>query len=330
MSINQLDIADPLLQYIHQAFDDTSLQYHTPPTPLTGGFSSSLFKFQLNATGLLAQPLVIRVYPSISFPPGQAFREGEIQNLLLSEGYPTAPTLSICEDVTVLGHEFIIMQFMPGEMMINAYPIDQAALELAKAHCRLHTLDMNSITHKLKRKGFYTRKHLSSFASSFTKFLEYIKSLITTRQLTHLIPAWDWIDQHRSIVGTNLVVAHCDFHPMNILIDQGQISAVLDWQGFRLGEPEFDVMNTMMKLQCLASVLAPQYNWPALLKRYVAAYQQILHLTADKLPYYQAVWCLYFYIQIIGGLPRVNRPQIRQNLLGHLKAITGIELRDRG
>ncbi|MHA1939008.1 MAG: phosphotransferase, partial [Candidatus Thorarchaeota archaeon] len=115
---------------------------------------------------------------------------------------------------------------------------------------------------------------------------------------------------------------------MNILIDQGKISAVLDWQGFRLGEPEFDVMNTMMKLQCLASVLAPQYNWSTLLKRYVADYHQISPLNADKLPYYQAVWCLYFYIQITGGLPRVNRPQIRKNLLGHLQVITGIEIRE--
>jgi aminoglycoside phosphotransferase (APT) family kinase protein len=133
------------------------------------------------------------VYPTISFPPGQAFREGEIQNLLASEGYPTAPVHSICEDASVLGHEFIIMQFIPGEMMINAYPIDQVASELAKAHSKLHTLDMTTITHKLKLKGFYTRKHLGSFASSFTKFLSYIKSLITTRQLTNVIPALEWI-----------------------------------------------------------------------------------------------------------------------------------------
>jgi hypothetical protein len=115
MSLHQLDIADPLLHFLQQAFNYTSLQYHTPPTPLTGGFSSFLFKFQLDTAGHLSKPLVIRMYPTISFPPGQAFREGEIQNLLLSEGYPTAPVLSICEDATVLGYEFITRARTPAK-----------------------------------------------------------------------------------------------------------------------------------------------------------------------------------------------------------------------
>jgi aminoglycoside phosphotransferase (APT) family kinase protein len=184
---------------------------------------------------------------------------------------------------------------------------------------------MDTITQQLRLKGFYTRQHLGQFTSTFTMMLDRTESLIAERQLTYLLPVLEWIQQHRAVVGTNLVVSHCDFHPMNILIDQGKISAVLDWQGWKLGEPEFDVTNTMIKLHCIASVLVPKYDWSTLLKRYVAEYHRISPLDTEKLRYYQAVWCIRFFVMIL-ALPRVNHPQIRQRLLNHFKAIAGIEI----
>jgi aminoglycoside phosphotransferase (APT) family kinase protein len=329
MPFSQPDIAQPLLQYLQQAFENTSLQYHTPPTPLTGGYSSQLFTFQLETTGALAKPLVLRVFPANSFPQGQAFIEGEIQNILHAQGYPTAPVHSICEDPEILGDEFIIMQFMPGKWMKDVYPFDQVPFELAHAHTQLHRLDMDKINRTLRMKGFFTRQHVGRFSSSFTMMLDKTEALITTRQLNNLMPALTWMQRHRSIVGKKIVVNHCDFHPMNILIDQRTISAVLDWQGFRLGEPEADVANTMVKLHCIGSVLLPQYDWSALIKPYITEYHQLSPLNLEKLRYYQAVWCIRFFIIIIGGLPRVNHPLVRQRLLDHFQAITGIEIKER-
>lgn len=275
----------------------------------------------------MGKPLVLRVYPANSFPKGQAFIEGEIQNLLRAEGYPTAPVHSICEDTEILGNEFIIMQFIPGKWMKDVYPCDQVPTELAQAHVQLHRLNMDPINRALHMKGFFTRQHVGRFSSSFAMMLDRTEALIATRQLNHLLPAIDWMQHHRSIVGTNIVVNHCDFHPMNILINHGAISAVLDWQGFRLGEPEADVANTMVKLYCIGSVLMPQYDWSALIKPYVTQYHQLFPLNPEKLRFYQAVWCIRFFI-IIGGLPRVNHPQVRQRLLDHFRAITDIEIRE--
>lgn len=326
MAHDQPEIGAPLLQFLQNAFEDTSLRYSNPPTPLTGGYSSYLYKFQVNSTGPLANPLVIRLCPSVTFPPGQAFIEGVIQNLLAAEGYPTAPVYSICEDATILGHEFLIMQFMPGERMITAYPYDQVPTALAQAHVELHALDMDAIMYKLRLKGFFNRSQLGIFTSSFEKFLDRVAARIAARKLTYLLPALDWIQQHRGIAGRNLVVSHCDFHIGNILVDHRTVSAVLDWQGWRIGEPEFDITNTMMKLHCLAPVHMPHYDWLGLIKPYVAEYHRLSPLNTEKLRYYQAVWCIRLFVMIL-EMPRVDHPQVRKRLLDHFKAISGVEIK---
>jgi hypothetical protein len=73
----------------------------------------------------------------------------------------------------------------------------------------------------------------------------------------------------------------------------------------------------------------PQYDWSALIKPYVTEYHQLSPLNPEKLRYYQAVWCIRFFIIIIGGLPRVNHPRVRQRLLDHFQAITGIEISEQ-
>ncbi len=324
----QPTIAAPLLQFLQNTFEDLSIRYTIPPTPLIGGYSSYLYKFQLNSSGPLGEPHVIRLFPVTTFPPGQAFIEGEIQNLLAAEGYPTARVYTICEDTAILGHEFIIMQCMPGEMMLTAYPPDQVPTVLARAHVQLHALDMDTITPKLHQRGFFTRNQLGIFTSTFPMLLDRIEARIANHKLTYLMPALDWIHQHRKVAGSHHVISHCDFHPKNILIDHGTISAVLDWQGWKIGEPEFDVTNTMIKLHCLASVHEPHYDWSALIKPYVAQYHQVSPLNTEKLRYYQAVWCIRFFVMIL-NLPRVDHPQVKQRLLNHFHAITGIEIRDR-
>jgi aminoglycoside phosphotransferase (APT) family kinase protein len=35
-------------------------------------------------------------------------------------------------------------------------------------------------------------------------------------------------------------IVHFDFQPFNILVDQGQVSGVVDWEGARLGDSAFD------------------------------------------------------------------------------------------
>lgn len=83
----------------------------------------------------------------------------------------------------------------------------------------------------------------------------------------------------------------------------------------------------MVKLHCLASVHEPQYNWSALIKPYVTEYHQLSPLNSEKLRYYQAAWCIRFFVMIL-DMPRVNHPEVRKRLFDHFETITGIEIRE--
>jgi aminoglycoside phosphotransferase (APT) family kinase protein len=42
---------------------------------------------------------------------------------------------------------------------------------------------------------------------------------------------------------------HCDFHPLNVLVNDGKISGVIDWTNAAYGDPRFDVARTWAILE---------------------------------------------------------------------------------
>lgn len=114
------DIQLPLLEYLREELDASTLQYHSPPTPLVGGYGTHLFTFQLtHAPKALSHRLVLRLFHK-SYPKGQAYLEGTAHRVLVDAGYPVPPVYVIGEDPTILGDEFIVMAFMSGKPLLDA------------------------------------------------------------------------------------------------------------------------------------------------------------------------------------------------------------------
>ncbi len=55
----------------------------------------------------------------------------------------------------------------------------------------------------------------------------------------------------------NASICHGDFHPLNILVKEGQVTAVLDWPGFSIADPVLDVAYTVVLLTIPAKHLFP-------------------------------------------------------------------------
>jgi aminoglycoside phosphotransferase (APT) family kinase protein len=70
--------------------------------------------------------------------------------------------------------------------------------------------------------------------------------------LAHPTPWVDWADPDDALRDCLLLAAsrgpdvllHLDFHPMNVLVADGRISAVLDWANARIGDPRADLART--------------------------------------------------------------------------------------
>jgi aminoglycoside phosphotransferase (APT) family kinase protein len=69
--------------------------------------------------------------------------------------------------------------------------------------------------------------------------------------LAHPTPWIDWADPDDALRDCLFAAArgpeallHLDFHPMNVLVADGRISAVLDWANARIGDPRADLART--------------------------------------------------------------------------------------
>ena len=133
------------------------------------------------------------------------------------------------------------MAYVVGELMLNAYSIDAVPEKLAQTHLWLHNIDPQPVIDALDRE--HIRRDLLSC-------IALLESRITTPSFRWLKSGLAWIHDHIPQEPTTTVICHGDFHPYNILVYRGQISAVLDWSGVYLVERAFDVADTVIKLSC--------------------------------------------------------------------------------
>ena len=56
----------------------------------------------------------------------------------------------------------------------------------------------------------------------------------------------DWLLENRPPEPERLAVCHGDFHPLNILVQDGIVTGVLDWPGFIIADPALDIANTIV------------------------------------------------------------------------------------
>jgi aminoglycoside phosphotransferase (APT) family kinase protein len=321
-------LADDLLNYLRKELRNQAMKYSSPPTSLTSGFTTHMYKFQLNEVpDEVSKPLVLRLYPK-TFPPGQANLEGLAQNALSDAGYPAPRVFFICSDTTILGGEFIIMKFMPGEMMMNSYPIEIVPEKLAEAHVALHKIDSQPIVEALTEKGFFSLKEKGLFFENLQSVIDLTEIQITTNHLEWLKPSLKWIKDNRPTENVRLAVTHGDFQPFNILVNQGKISAVLDWGGFRVLESEIDVANTKIKFTCLGPFLVPNIDWVQFYNRYYECYSNESPLDQAKVEYYAALWCIRWILQyLVLGWKVLGIPGVQDCLVHRFQEITGIKLK---
>ncbi|MHA2427789.1 MAG: phosphotransferase [Candidatus Hermodarchaeia archaeon] len=306
-------IGTRLLTYLRNKFDDPSIQYSLPPTPLTGGYMTKTYRFELQgAPERIPQGLVLRLFPPFS-PTGQAYLEGTVQTVLYNASFPAPRVVAICTDPAILGGEFLVMAYMVRELLLNASPVDVVPEQLAQTQLWLHSIDPQPVIDALDR------AHIRRDVSACIALPE---SRIATPSFHWLKPGLAWIHNHIPQEPTTNVICHGDFHPYNILVDKGRISAVLDWSAMYLVDSAFDVADTVIKLSCNGPGIVPSIDWPRLTHQYVQHYAREHPLDSDRLTFYEAVWCLRVLALAPPGF--VQLPGITERLLDRLTTITGI------
>lgn len=192
---------------------------------------------------------VIRLPPDGPVAPRahNMIREGQLL-MELAPWYPLAPRpWAICDDMSVLGYPFYIMERRHGMVMVDRLPDPWTAHEawawskqFIEALASLHRVDWTQT--QLGNFG-HPEHFLSRHVNNWThRFMQ-----TDTGALADVSDLVEWLNNHLPRETPIPTVIHNDYRWNNVLIDPGShlITSVLDWEMATIGDPWFDLAGAL-------------------------------------------------------------------------------------
>ncbi len=317
-------IAGRLIAYLRDELNDSTIEYDSPLIQLQGGFETAIYQFQLKGVQKeLNKRLVLRLYPE-SYGPENAVWESSIQNALAKERYPVAKAYFICTDKSIIGGAFFIMDFLSGKPMMTA-PVEAIAGILGQSHAAMHGIDPEPLIKSLSEQGI--DKNTCRLSNRFVPLKDRASKLPWIRD------GVNWLIKNRPPEPERLAVCHGDFHPLNILIQDGKITGVLDWGGFLIADPALDIANTIVVTTIpskhLASTVEQDFSsvdWEMVTELYLDAYRSQRLLDSTHLEYYRIMRSVNALIQGFEGQKVWQHPLIVKDLIEYIHKITEIRI----
>jgi aminoglycoside phosphotransferase (APT) family kinase protein len=170
-------------------------------------------------------------------------REHKVVSALGSTEVPVAPVAGLCEDESVNGAPFYVMEFVEGLILrglaeADAFP-DEAdrrsiGMRVADTLVAIHAVDPDAVgLGDLGRKEDYVARQLHRWQGQWEKS--------KTRELTAIDEVHDRLAARIPEQGPATIV-HGDYRLDNmILTPSGEVAAVVDWELCTLGDPLADV-----------------------------------------------------------------------------------------
>jgi aminoglycoside phosphotransferase (APT) family kinase protein len=245
---------DPSLGGIAQAhrFDEAALDAYL--TAHIEGFGAGLEIKQFqggasNPTFLLTTDGGAKRYVLRKKPPGvllpsahQVEREHRIMKALAGTGVPVPTMRVLCEDASVIGTAFYVMDFLDGRIFTDASlpllsPADRAAVydDFGAVLAKLHELDYEAVgLGDFGRPGDYIARQLDRFTKQYraaeTELLPDMERLIEI--LPGLVPG-----------GRRVRIVHGDYKMGNVILHKTEprLIGVLDWELCTIGDPLADL-----------------------------------------------------------------------------------------
>jgi aminoglycoside phosphotransferase (APT) family kinase protein len=200
-----------------------------------------------NPTFLLTTPE--RRYVLRKKPPGQLLasahqvdREYRVMKALGETGFPVPRMRALCEDESVIGTSFYVMDFMEGRIFRDARlpglaPTERTAIydDLNATLARLHAVDWRAAgLEDYGRPGNYFDRQIGRWTKQYrgaqTQDIPDMDRLIA--ELPARAPADDTVS-----------IVHGDYRPENVMfhLTEPRVVAVLDWELSTLGHPLADI-----------------------------------------------------------------------------------------
>lgn len=203
---------------------------------------------QSNPTYLLITPTARYVMRSKPGPVAKLLpsahaieREFRVMRALRAQGIPVPQVHVLCEDESVIGRAFFVMEHVDGRIfweqsLPNSNPAERAAIydEMNRVIAQLHTVDVEraGLADYGKAGNYFARqiaRWSKQYQASETEKIEPMNRLI------------EWLPQHVP-PGDETAIVHGDYRMDNLIFHRSEprIVAILDWELSTLGHPLAD------------------------------------------------------------------------------------------
>jgi aminoglycoside phosphotransferase (APT) family kinase protein len=190
--------------------------------------------------------LVLRRPPRPPLPPSahDVLREARLLGAVERAHVRTPKVLVACDDESVIGAPFYVMERMVGDVIVTALPAAfeaegdrrRVSEELVDSLIEIHAVDWEACgLHDYGKPTGYLDRQLRRFGGLW----EHNK----TRELPVLDDVTAWLAEHKPESGPATIV-HGDYRLGNVMFAPGtppRLNAIFDWELATIGDPLADV-----------------------------------------------------------------------------------------
>lgn len=237
------ETGDILGKFLRRACADEASLHVSAVTRVVGGFSKETLIVTLQGNHSLPDQLVVRheLQTQVSNSPVTLRGEWEIIKTLHAAGLPVPALFAFEETGTVLDGPFIVMEKVPGSNVGDGFDFygtspQELGIDLARAIARLHQVPVETVDTSLAGRDVPVAEHM---ASEIDQFEREWRALNQPNAL--LEASFSWLRANLKHLSERRSLVHGDLGFHNILVDDGRLTALLDWEKTSVGHPAQDI-----------------------------------------------------------------------------------------
>ncbi len=219
---------------------------------LSGGFSRQTILIKVRDGKGREIPLVIRKQVPDGFLDGACnalAEETPFFKLCHAHGLPVPQLLWHETDKSIIGGEFFVTECMPGTTIGSSYQMAEGIGEdffrrLARTLAELHSIDWMPCATELRASSQIAASDPVNADTTALAMVAQFESYWRAANLDPL-PTFEimveWLKHKLPQTDRKAVLCHGDIGFHNLLVKDGQVTALLDWETSRLGDPARDI-----------------------------------------------------------------------------------------
>jgi aminoglycoside phosphotransferase (APT) family kinase protein len=310
---------DTFQSYLERKFPDWKHLQITRFLPLTGGFSKRTVLFDTEDDVNGRQAFILRAEQAVSLPRfSDIIEEFHLIKFAVDSGLPTPDALWLEADLSHFGKPFVVMEVAKGNnygwtMGEKLSASDALVQSIIDALCAMHNAKIRPGDPRIARSHLAEWTPFTSIRENSRYYVtEYMPKLIRQTGIEptpELVRALKWLKENVPDVPDPPVLVHLDFGLNNLLIDGDRVSAILDWESARLGDPCDDILVMQRELADYLSMEEFLERYRAGTGRTISAYNMAYAIVA--------AFAMYMIVYLNGRqkLLRDERTPIAMSLL---------------